>query len=188
MTSRRFTPCQHCAAQFAQLTAQVEKFRQESLTDALTRLPNQRSFEERFAEEIARANRYKRPLVVCFADLDHFKVVNDTYGHHVGNRILVQFGKILSASLRKGDFVARMTSGDEFAIIFPETTKAHAKKLIERLKERVKKDLHVREGDKQARASASFGFEELRSEETESFHKRVDQALYREKARRPPSM
>ncbi|HET6691476.1 MAG TPA: diguanylate cyclase, partial [Miltoncostaeaceae bacterium] len=94
-------------------------------TDPLTGLANHRAFQERLAAEVQRAARHGRPLALAVMDLDHFKRVNDSHGHQVGDRVLVETGRILQAQARSDDLVARM-GGEEFAWLMPETDAASA--------------------------------------------------------------
>jgi diguanylate cyclase (GGDEF)-like protein len=89
-------------------------------TDALSGLPNTRSFHELAVLELERAKRYRRTFTVAVMDLDHFKAVNDTLGHHVGDRLIRDVGQALRTNLRRVDVVARL-GGDEFMILLPET-------------------------------------------------------------------
>lgn len=88
-------------------------------TDHLTGLPNRRSFQERLAAEVDRAQQRGRPLSLVVLDLDHFKDINDTYGHEVGDRVLAEFARRLGGLARTGETVARI-GGEEFAWIMPE--------------------------------------------------------------------
>jgi diguanylate cyclase (GGDEF)-like protein len=88
-------------------------------TDHLTGLPNRRSFEERLAAEVQRAGRHDRPLALVVFDIDNFKEINDTWGHEVGDRVLVELAGRLAAHARSGETVARV-GGEEFAWILPE--------------------------------------------------------------------
>ncbi len=89
-------------------------------TDPLTGLYNQRSFSDRLEEQVGRARRHGRPLSLVVFDLDHFKLVNDTHGHDIGNRVLSEFAGRLMNERRDGDIVARV-GGEEFAWILPAT-------------------------------------------------------------------
>ena len=103
-----------------------------SLYDELTKLPLRRYFNQRFQEEFYRAERFKQPLAVIWADIDYFKEVNDTYGHQIGDRALKEVGRVILSNLRKIDFPCRY-GGDEILILLPQATGAEAQKLAERL-------------------------------------------------------
>jgi two-component system cell cycle response regulator len=105
-------------------------------TDGLTGVYNQRTFQERLSQEIARADRYSRPLSVLMIDVDHFKVYNDTYGHPQGDIVLQDLARLLQEMSRTSDTVARC-GGEEFAIILPETDSVGAQKIGQRLCEQV---------------------------------------------------
>jgi two-component system cell cycle response regulator len=105
-------------------------------TDGLTEVYNHRTFQERLAQEIARANRYSRPLSLLMIDVDHFKVYNDTYGHPQGDSVLQDLARLLREMSRTSDTVARY-GGEEFAIILPETDSVGAQKIAQRLLEQV---------------------------------------------------
>lgn len=104
-----------------------------ALSDALTGLGNRRAFDERIEEETARAERYGTELALAMIDLDDFKVVNDRYGHPVGDQLLVLVGHILTETLRATDIPIRY-GGDEFAIILPETSKTEAWVVAEKIR------------------------------------------------------
>ena len=87
--------------------------------DLLTNLPNRRLFDDRFKQEIKIANRTKKLLALLFIDLDYFKEVNDTYGHEIGDELLIQVTKRINDTIRATDTVARI-GGDEFATILPQ--------------------------------------------------------------------
>ena len=110
----------------------------ESITDSLTGLKNRRYFDQRLYEEIAHAKRYRLPLSLLLIDVDHFKIVNDTYGHKIGDEVLKNLSKIILEMVRDSDIVARY-GGEEIAIITPNTEKAEAILLAERLRNLVQK-------------------------------------------------
>ena len=105
-------------------------------TDGLTEVYNHRTFQERLSQEIARADRYSRPLSVLMIDVDHFKVYNDTCGHPQGDIVLQDLARLLREMSRTSDTVARY-GGEEFAIILPETDSVGAQKIGQRLREQV---------------------------------------------------
>jgi diguanylate cyclase (GGDEF)-like protein len=102
--------------------------------DSLTLLYNHGSFHDKLAIELERANRYVRPMAVIMLDLDHFKEINDRYGHMTGDRVLALVAGALGAHLRKTDTAARY-GGDEFAVILPETDLSSAALIAERIAE-----------------------------------------------------
>jgi diguanylate cyclase (GGDEF)-like protein len=110
-----------------------DELSRRSETDPLTGLLNRRAFDERLAQAVANARRHQRPLSLMLADLDHFKRVNDTYGHSTGDDVLMAFAELLARVSRQGDVVAR-TGGEEFAVVMPETAGASAREYAERLR------------------------------------------------------
>jgi diguanylate cyclase (GGDEF)-like protein/putative nucleotidyltransferase with HDIG domain len=105
-----------------------------ALTDALTGLPNARSLHARFDEEVARSQRTGRPFQVIMLDLDDFKLVNDTFGHKVGDRMLREVAALVNSQFREYDFLARY-AGDEFVAIVPDV----ATDQVEELRQRIEK-------------------------------------------------
>lgn len=104
--------------------------------DGLTRIANRRRFEERLEEEAQRHGRYELPLSLILLDLDHFKNINDTYGHQTGDAVLRGMAGLLLESLRSSDLPARY-GGEEFAVILPHTSREQAVFLAERIRQRV---------------------------------------------------
>lgn len=103
------------------------------LTDTLTGLHNRRYLETRLEEELARARRYRLPLSCLFLDADHFKGINDTWGHAVGDQVLVETAQRVKACLRASDIATRY-GGEEFALILPQTGMDEAQHLAERIR------------------------------------------------------
>lgn len=117
--------------------AQLFQAQEETaLTDELTKLPNRRALAQRFLQETQRARRHHAGIAFLMVDLDHFKNVNDTYGHLNGDAVLAELAAILSTGLRESDVCARY-GGEEFALILPETTETGARVLAERLRAKV---------------------------------------------------
>ncbi|MBX6422802.1 GGDEF domain-containing protein [Thermosulfurimonas sp. F29] len=113
-----------------------ERLRLLSILDGLTELYNHRYFQERLREEFERARRYRRSISLIMLDIDHFKKINDTYGHLAGDFILRGLSRLIRENIRKSDIPARY-GGEEFAIILPETDLRGASVLGERLREKV---------------------------------------------------
>ena len=104
--------------------------------DQLTRLHNRRALEERLDDEVKRAVRYNNMFSVFMIDIDHFKEVNDSYGHKIGDQLLIEFSAILNKFLRVNDFTARY-GGEEFFVVLPETSISEAFELAERFRHQV---------------------------------------------------
>ncbi|MEP6705991.1 MAG: diguanylate cyclase [Pyrinomonadaceae bacterium] len=127
-----------------------------ALTDPLTGLPNARCMQVRFDEEVSRTRRTGRPFQVVMLDLDHFKQVNDTFGHKVGDKMLREVANIIHAQLREYDFLARY-AGDEFVAIVQDLTGPQVEELAERIEAAVSKfSLHMR-GERCAQVGISLG-------------------------------
>jgi diguanylate cyclase (GGDEF)-like protein len=112
------------------------KTKMMAITDFLTGLYNHRYFQQIFAQELSRAQRYEKQLSLIIIDIDNFKKFNDMLGHAVGDKVLITIGEIISRSLRKVDFAFRY-GGEEFVLLLPETSLAHAVLTAERLRERI---------------------------------------------------
>jgi diguanylate cyclase (GGDEF)-like protein len=102
-------------------------------TDKLTAVANRAALLARLFDEVERANRYGRPLSVAFVDIDHFKAVNDTYGHHAGDVVLRHVAGILASNVRASDFVGRY-GGEEFMLVCTETEAEEAAAVVEKLR------------------------------------------------------
>lgn len=109
---------------------------ENALTDELTKLPNRRALAQRFIQEMQRARRHRQAVAFLMIDLDHFKGVNDTYGHLNGDAVLAELAKILVTGARESDVCARY-GGEEFALILQETDLSGARTLAERIRARV---------------------------------------------------
>ena len=116
----------------AHLEELSQRLRGLAYRDSLTELYNHRYFHEQLSHEVERANRYGRPVSVILMDLDHFKEVNDTYGHLMGDKLLALVGQIINHQVRGADVAARY-GGDEFAIILPDTPKEAAESTAQKL-------------------------------------------------------
>ena len=126
-----------------------------AIRDDLTGLHNRRYFNERLMDELERARRYDEPLSLIILDIDHFKNVNDTYGHVVGDNVLVWFSSLIKKKHRNSDVIARY-GGEEFAILLLSTDKKRAMEIAENLRRHIEKTPFVHEGEK-VYLTSSFG-------------------------------
>lgn len=171
------------ALQTAVDVRRVSVLEYESITDTLMGLYNRRYLDRRLEEEVARARRYRLPLSALLMDVDHFKTVNDTYGHQVGDLVLNFLGRLCQDALRQVDIAARY-GGEEVMIVCPNTELASAMTLAERLRERVETHEYVLAGEatgrKGIRITVSIGVAELdpASDDVASLVKAADKALY----------
>lgn len=113
-----------------------EEIYRMTVLDGLTRLNNRRSLHDFIDREIARSHRHERPLSVALFDIDHFKRINDSYGHLAGDRVLERVAAIIGAVSREEDMAARY-GGEEFALVMPERTSDEAIAVCERVRESV---------------------------------------------------
>jgi diguanylate cyclase (GGDEF)-like protein len=151
---------------------------EQATTDGLTGLVNHRTFQERFSAMLGRADRLKFPVSLILTDIDHFKKVNDTYGHPVGDEVLRRVAAILAGSARKIDIVARY-GGEEFAIVLEATDRAGARQLAERI--RVDVSQQVFQSSKGSfKATLSLGVASYPDDATakDVIIARADQSLY----------
>jgi len=139
----------------AALRKSQEEMRRLAMTDALTGLYNRRHFNRVAEEEIGRALRYQRPLSVMLFDIDHFKRVNDTFGHNSGDRVLAMLARITREVLRSTEIPARY-GGEEFIVLLPETSAPAAAEVAERLRGKIEEAVLQTERGPIA-VTASFG-------------------------------
>jgi diguanylate cyclase (GGDEF)-like protein len=175
--------------QLEALASQLDELNKEltllSVTDGLTRAYNHRHFQERLKSEFSRAKRYEEPLACVMLDIDHFKRVNDTWGHPVGDRVLVRVVEILKEGIRSEDLVARY-GGEEFVLLLPRTDAEHARHLAERVRERVEQDEFPLTNGDRLRFTVSLGVAGFVPpdvpETADALLHAADAALYRAKA------
>ena len=169
-------------AKNAELESLNRKLEELNRTDPLTGAANRRSLSESLEREYLRALRYERPLSLMMIDVDHFKRVNDTYGHQAGDAVLVTIASSLLCSLRKQDVIGRY-GGEEFAVILPETAKQNAMVVAERFRN-VVASAETDIGSSRLSVTVSIGVAALSDEEasnTEALVRAADRALYRAK-------
>jgi diguanylate cyclase (GGDEF)-like protein len=127
--------------------------------DGLTQIHNKRSFETSIEREVSRCHRYRRPLSLVLFDIDHFKKVNDAFGHLAGDAVLRQLAALISANIRREDILARV-GGEEFALIVPELTREAGVQVAEKLRAIVERS-PCRFEERAVPITASFGVAEL---------------------------
>ena len=161
-----------------------EKVRHMSVHDPLTNLFNRKMLFDRLEEEINRSERSKKPLSIGLIDIDHFKRINDTYGHVAGDRVLKELSTLLKSSVRKIDTVARF-GGEEFAVLLPDTNMEHGVAIMDRLRLSVEKhEFLIDEEGNTASVTISVGISTLSPGwpmDKSALIKGADEALYRAK-------
>lgn len=160
---------------------QLEKLEVDLGTDFLTGLPNRRAFEDRMRENIDRSNRYGSKFSLVIIDIDHFKSVNDEFGHLAGDRTLKAIADLLGEHMRGSDILARY-GGEEFVMILPETSDEQARRMAERIRSHVENATFKYSGGSiQVTVSAGVGEVLTPKDTAENLFERVDAALYKAK-------
>lgn len=163
-----------------QLRTKTKLMEKLALTDALTGLPNRRAIETWAAGQLSGAARHKYSCWVVVADLDHFKQVNDTFGHDAGDAVLQKFSKILKANTRASDLCGRL-GGEEFLMVLTYATKEEALAVIERVRNEVDMTPFTF-GGCTVRVTASFGLAGFERHQKPSIFSKLqalaDEALY----------
>ncbi|GAB7527997.1 sensor domain-containing diguanylate cyclase [Pseudomonas sp. 3A(2025)] len=162
------------------LTANTELQRLSS-TDRLTGLSNRGHWEECLRHEYARHTRYGSEVAMVMVDIDHFKRVNDTWGHQTGDKVIQVVAEAMRTHIRSADIAGRY-GGEEFSVLLPDTNKAGAQIFAERLRKAVE-ELHVDHDGQQIRCTISLGVADLSqpSKDYKSLIEAADQALYQSK-------
>lgn len=167
-------------AEAQKLQTQLQAEQQVSLLDGLTKLPNRLAYDKRIEEEIQRSRRFGQTVCVAVWDVDHFKQVNDNYGHRAGDRVLCSVADYLKNQARSTDFVARY-GGEEFVMILVGTQLDNAMSLLEKMRLAFAK-LGFHYSGQPVPVTASCGVSELKQNDSaESVFERADKALYQAK-------
>jgi diguanylate cyclase (GGDEF)-like protein len=159
----------------------MERFRIDAKMDFLTKIANRRAFEARLKEEFERAKRYKSVFTLIMIDIDHFKKVNDVYGHMAGDQILRLIAQVLEDQTRFNDFVCRY-GGEEFAVLLPESAADQGRYVADKIRQAVENTSLLYANTKvKVTVSAGVGQVSPQRDTPETFIDRVDAALYRAK-------
>jgi diguanylate cyclase (GGDEF)-like protein len=159
------------------------RYQELATTDPLTGLRNRRYFQDRLREECARSDRTDQPLSLLMLDLDHFKGVNDAYGHPVGDEALAHVARLIAGSVRSCDVACRV-GGEEFAVLCPGAREEEARRVAERIRRALERTpLQSSEAKKEVALTASLGLA-VREPDSgiEDLVRQADLALYRAKA------
>ena len=150
--------------------------------DSLTNLPNRVLFHERLQHSLERAARYKQHVAVIFLDLDHFKAVNDQFGHSLGDRLLIEIAGVLKSAVRNEDTVARI-GGDEFTILIEEVPdRASLGRVTEKILLAFERDFRLGDADIRVTPSLGVSLSPGDGEDAETLMQKADAAMYRAKA------
>jgi two-component system cell cycle response regulator len=166
-------------------TLNFELLRRTSLIDPLTGVNNRRFFEQRLGEEIDRALRTGEPLACLFLDIDHFKQINDTYGHQTGDLVLAEIAAQIRSQLRSQDVLARY-GGEEFVALLSSADERRAQEVAERIRKRIEAHRIVDHNDQVISVTLSIGVAEydpsrvspMSEVDQQRFLELADQALY----------
>lgn len=167
------------------LKARDERLHEMAFYDTLTKLPNRHFFKNKILDSVDQSLNYKKRLALIFIDLDNFKVINDTLGHHIGDELLKVIGNRIQSVLREGDFVSRL-GGDEFAVILENIkTEAIAEKVAEKIINTVSQPVTIESVKQKLKIGASIGISFCPEHATDapSLLKASDMAMYVAKER-----
>ncbi|MCP4020465.1 MAG: GGDEF domain-containing protein [Desulfobacteraceae bacterium] len=170
---------QSCAGALSQ-QVKIEDLKNAAIIDSLTGCYNRREFESQLKRNIAGALRHKTALSIFMFDLDHFKKVNDTFGHIAGDKVLKEVSELVRSNMRTGDILARY-GGEEFIAILPGASKRKAIELADRLRMKIEKNT-IFSDDFKIKVSASFGVSQFNPKaDMKKFIQDADDMMYRAK-------
>jgi diguanylate cyclase (GGDEF)-like protein len=163
------------------LEIEAAALRNEVLTDPLTELLNRRAFDQNLEHALLQWERHRRPFVLLLGDVDHFKLVNDRFGHPVGDEVLREMAVRLRVSLRKSDLAFRI-GGEEFAVLLPETSVKAGTEVADKLRRRIDEEGFLLAGGQTIFPTMSFGVGGPMDQDPAGLVAAVDRALYQAKS------
>ena len=173
---------QELEKRIAEIQILQNQLKEESIRDPLTRLYNRRYMEDALQREFAHATRDGYPVSIIMADIDHFKKVNDTYGHSTGDEVLAQLSQLFQANFRTEDIVCRF-GGEEFLIVMPETTSETAFLRIDHIRQVLESTpLKLSCGELKITLSAGIAVYPLEGSSIDEIVQKADRAMYRAKS------
>jgi len=149
---------------FERIQEMSQKFERQAMRDPLSGLLNRRGMRDKLQNEFDRSQRYKNNLTVMMCDIDHFKRVNDQYGHDKGDEIIKSLGTIFKSALRKHDSLARW-GGEEYLFLLPETNGEQGMQLAEKLRSKIA-ETQFKQGDKTFSVTISIGLHQIAATDT----------------------
>jgi diguanylate cyclase (GGDEF)-like protein len=157
-----------------------DKIHAQAILDSLTELPNRRGFDLLAAQAMQEAKREPKPLTALLLDLDHFKALNDTYGHLAGDQVLIGFARDLESCLRHSDIVCRW-GGEEFIVLLKDTDGKTGLMIAEKIRQHVEQQRYAY-NEQALHVTVSIGLTTLQPDDTlHSLLSRADHAMYRAK-------
>ena len=158
----------------------LQENRTKLLYDALTGVYSRMAYDERIQQELARWTRYETPFSYVILDIDHFKRINDTYGHNAGDKALKLVAQLMTTYVRQSDYVFRI-GGEEFVLLLTSTAQDNARKLVEKMRAGIAASSFHFKGEP-VTLTLSAGITETRGgDDGESIYERADKALYKAK-------
>ena len=160
----------------------LKKLKNAAFIDPLTHCYNRRALDEHIEHDLASTERHGSELSIFMIDIDHFKNINDTYGHSAGDIVLQSVAKCIHSAIRRGDYLARY-GGEEFMIVLPDTKLSKAIELAERLRKMIENSA-INIDNKTIRVTASFGIATYRKKTSKAvLFQKADEMLYKSKTR-----
>jgi diguanylate cyclase (GGDEF)-like protein len=158
-------------------TLNLNRLKDEATIDSLTGIYNRRALFKYIEHDLANALRYNSTMSVIMLDIDHFKHINDTYGHHAGDVVLKQLADLVKSSFRKSDYTARY-GGEEFVVVLPDTKISSAIEMAEKLRIKIE-ELHIDTGNEIIYVTSSFGIASSKEDsDVCKLMKEADKMLY----------